>query len=412
MIRQLRHSFNESWSQRSHHDLMERLEARVGATIGFPISETPCFFPRSLMDELSAIGLELVGQILDRPEARAAALAAVPDRFKPSTALGSGGHESEPLPTFLQVDFGLVRGPSGAIEPKLVELQAFASLYGFQLAVAEAYRDTFGLDPSLGVYLAGLQAPQYHDLVGQALLNGHDPKHVVLMEIEPRRQKTWPDFVVTEQMWGVRAVDTSEIERDGRHLFYQRDGQRTPIARIYNRVIPDELERKNVPLPFDYRDDLEVEWAGHPSWYFQISKFSIPWLKHRSVPETTFLHQLDRLPANRERYLLKPLFSFAGGGIIFAPTDAQIAAIPADQRANYILQERIQFEPVIETPEGPTQAEIRIMYVRTPSTSPRASGDRFQPVLPLIRMGRGKMMGVDHNKGLRWVGASAGLIVS
>ena len=403
MIRELRQSFNQGWSEAQFRDLVARLETRTGATLGFPISETPCFFPRSLMDELSATGLELVEQILDNPNARAAALAAVPARFQPATSLGSSVPESEPLPTFLQVDFGLVRGASGAIEPKLVELQAFASLYGFQLAVAEAYRAAFNLDSSLGVSLGGLSAPAYHDLVGQALLNGHDPKHVVLMEIEPRRQKTWPDFVVTEQMWGIRAVDTTEIERDGRRLFYQRDGVRTPIARIYNRVIPDELERKNAPMLFDYRDQLDVEWAGHPSWYFQISKFSIPWLKHRSVPETWFLHELDRLPADRDRYLLKPLFSFAGGGIIFAPTDAQIAAIPADQRSNFILQERIQFEPVIGTPDGPTQAEIRIMYVYT-------DAGELTPVLPLIRMGRGKMMGVDHNKGLRWVGASAGLI--
>ena len=411
MIRELRQSFNQGWSEAQFRDLVARLETRTGATLGFPISETPCFFPRSLMDELSATGLELVEQILDNPNARAAALAAVPARFQPATSLGSSVPESEPLPTFLQVDFGLVRGASGAIEPKLVELQAFASLYGFQLAVAEAYRAAFNLDSSLGVSLGGLSAPAYHDLVGQALLNGHDPKHVVLMEIEPRRQKTWPDFVVTEQMWGIRAVDTTEIERDGRRLFYQRDGVRTPIARIYNRVIPDELERKNAPMPFDYRDQLDVEWAGHPSWYFQISKFSIPWLKHRSVPETWFLHELDRLPADRDRYLLKPLFSFAGGGIIFAPTDEQIAAIPDDQRCNYILQERIQFEPVIQTPEGPTQAEIRVMYIRTPSTALRTGGDRYQAVLPLIRMGRGKMMGVDHNRGLRWVGASAGFVV-
>jgi len=394
MIKSLRQQFNASWSEPAYRDLLARLEAHAGAAPGFPISETPCFFPRSLMDELSATGLELVGQILDNPAARTAALSAVPERFR--------GANAEERPTFLQVDFGLVRGASGAIEPKLVELQAFASLYGFQLAVAEAYRDAFALGSSLGLYLGGLDAARYRALVGQALLNGHDPKQVVLMEIEPRKQKTWPDFAMTEQKWGVRAVDTSEIEREGRRLFYQRDGQRTPIARIYNRVIPDELERKNVPLPFDYRDDLDVEWAGHPSWYFQISKFSIPWLKHRSVPETRFLHEIDRLPANRDGYLLKPLFSFAGGGIIFAPTDAQIAAIPADQRSNYILQERIQFEPVIQTPEGPTQAEIRIMYVRV--------GERFQPVLPLIRMGRGKMMGVDHNKGMRWVGASAGLL--
>ncbi len=395
MIPSLRHAFNQSWSDARYRNLVARLETRTGATLGFPISETPCFFPRALMDELSATGLELVGQILNNPGARAAALAAVPGRFH--------GPNTESHPTFLQVDFGLVRGPTGAIEPKLVELQAFASLYGFQVAVAEAYRDAFHLDASLGLYLGGLDAAEYHKTVGQALLNGHDPANVVLMEIEPRQQKTWPDFVVTEQMWGIRAVDTSAIERDGRRLFYRRDGRRTPIARIYNRVIPDELERKNVPLPFDYRDDLEVEWAGHPSWYFQISKFSIPWLKHRSVPETTFLHELDRLPADREHYLLKPLFSFAGGGIMFAPTDAQVAAIPETERRNYILQERIQFTPVIDTPEGPTQAEIRVMYVRN-------SVGAFTPVLPLIRMGRGKMMGVDHNKGLRWVGASAGLI--
>ena len=395
MIPALRNAFNQSWSEARFRDLVARLEARTGASLGFPISESPCFFPRSLMDELSATGLELVGQLLDNPAARAAALSAVPERFH--------GPNAESHPTFLQVDFGLVRGPSGAIEPKLVELQAFASLYGFQLAVAESYRDAFSLPSSLRLPLGGLNATEYHDIVGEALLNGHDPRHVVLMEIEPRKQKTWPDFAVTEQMWGIRAVDTSEIERDGRRLFYRRDGERTLIERIYNRVIPDELERKHVPLPFDYRDDLDVEWAGHPSWYFQISKFSIPWLKHRSVPETRFLHEIDRLPDDRENYLLKPLFSFAGGGIIFAPTDAQVAAIPADQRANYILQERLAFEPVIDTPEGPTQAEIRVMYVR--------ANDRFQPVLPLIRMGRGKMMGVDHNKGLRWVGASAGFVV-
>jgi hypothetical protein len=394
LIPELRQSFNSSWTEARYRNVVARLEQRTGAAIGFPICETPCFFPRALMDELSATGLELAGQILDHPAARAAARAAVPDRFD--------GPNAEALPTFLQVDFGLVRGASGAIEPKLVELQAFASLYGFQQSVAQAYRDLFELPPSLGLYLGGLTDESYLDLVGRALLNGHDPRHVVLMEIEPRAQKTWPDFVATEHSWGIRPVDTAAITREGRRLYYRRDGQLTPIARIYNRVIPDELERKNVPLPFDYRDDLDVEWAGHPSWFFQVSKFSIPWLKHRSVPETRFLHEIDRLPDDRERYLLKPLFSFAGGGIMFAPTDAQVAAIPEDERRNYILQERIRFEPVIDTPEGPTQAEIRVMYVRVDG--------RFQAVLPLIRMGRGKMMGVDHNKGLRWVGASAGLI--
>jgi hypothetical protein len=394
VVPRLRSSFNEAWTDAKYRDFVRSLELRTGATLGFPLSETPCFLPRSLMDSLSATGLDLVNQILGSPEAMAAAEGAVPPRYR-----GAG---AEKAPTFLQVDFGLVRNADGSIQPKLVELQAFASLYGFQLAMADAYREAFGLPITLAPFLGGLDHHSYRDLMRQAIVGDHDPHEVVLMEIEPQKQKTWPDFVITEQWWGVRAVDTSEVKREGRRLYYRRDGKATQIKRIYNRVIPDELERKHISLPFGYGDDLEVEWAGHPAWYFRISKFSIPWLSHPSVPETRFLDGIESLPIDRERYLLKPLFSFAGGGIIFAPTDAQIAAIPISERKNYILQERVNFTPVIDTPEGPTQVEIRMMYVN--------DGSRLRPVLPLLRMGRGQMMGVDHNKGLRWVGASAGLI--
>jgi hypothetical protein len=394
LIPALRAAFNASWTDAKYRDLIRRLETRTGATLGFPISESPCFFPRALMASLAETGAMLLDQILDSPDAMTQADAVVPERYR--------GIGAEAIPTFAQVDFGLVRDAAGNITPKLVELQAFASLYGFQLAMAEAYRDAFDLPPSLDLYLDGLTHDRYYELAANAIVGDNDPAEVVLMEIQPHQQKTWPDFVVTEQMWGVRAVDTSEVKREGRRLYYRRDGKATQIKRIYNRVIPDELERKKIQLSFGYGDELEVSWAGHPAWYFRISKNSIPFLNHPSVPETRFLDGIEQLPVDRDRYLLKPLFSFAGGGIIFAPTDAQIAAIPHDQRRNYILQERIQFEPVIDTPEGPTQAEIRIMYLR--------DGARLRPVLPLLRMGRGRMMGVDHNKGLRWVGASAGFV--
>jgi hypothetical protein len=222
------------------------------------------------------------------------------------------------------------------------------------------------------------------------------------MEIDPARQKTRPDFSLTERLWGIRAVDVTDVVRESTRLFYRRDGRLTPIARVYNRVIPDELVRRNIELPFDYRDELDVEWLGGPDWYFRISKFSIPFLRHPWVPATHFLHTLDALPADRENWLLKPLFSFAGGGIVFAPTDEQIAAIPSAERDQYILQERVSFTPVIDTPHGLTQAELRIMFVRDDA--------RYRAVLPLVRMGRGKMMGVDYNKNLEWVGAAAALI--
>lgn len=392
MIPSLRRELNASWSEATFARFRTIIESHAEGPLGFPLAETPCFFPQSLMKRLTADGNELIRQSLANAEH--AAESSVPERFR--------GPNADAHPTFLQVDFGLVR-EGGQIEPRLVELQAFASLYGFQRAVALAYMDAFGLPSSLTPYLGDLDDDRYDALVGEAILNGHDLEQVVLMEIEPRRQKTWPDFAVTEKIWGVRPIDISEVTREGRRLFYQRDGKRVPIARIYNRVIPDELDRKGLSLPFDYRDDIDVEWAGHPSWFFKISKHSIPRLNHSAVPQTWFLDELGEVPADRERYLLKPLFSFAGSGIVFAPTDADLAMARRDEPHNFILQERINFTPVIDTPDGPTQAEIRMMYVWPPKGS-------LQPVLPLIRLGRGKMMGVDHNKGLRWVGASAGLI--
>jgi hypothetical protein len=392
LIRELREAFNASWTEERYRALLSELQQRTGGSLEFPISETPCFFPRALVKDLARTGEELIRQAMTG-EAAHAAERVVPPRFR-----GPGAGST---PAFLQVDFGLVRDTEGRISPKLVELQAFPSLYGFQTALGEAYRSSFALPSGLDSYLAGLDADTYRALLRDAIVGPHDPVNVVLMEIDPERQKTRPDFVMTERLWGVRAIDTADVIRNGRQLFYQRDGTMTPIRRIYNRVIPDELEREGLLLPFDYRDDLDVEWTGHPAWYFRVSKFSIPWLRHPSVPRTWFLHEVKELPDARERLLLKPLFSFAGGGIVFAPSDEQLRAIPVHLRDQYILQERVSFEPVIDTPHGLTQAEIRTMCVWT---------DRLRAVLPLVRMGRGKMMGVDHNKGLRWVGASAGFV--
>jgi hypothetical protein len=298
-----------------------------------------------------------------------------------------------------------VRGASGDLRPKLVELQAFPSLYAYQGPLAEAYIEVYDLKPDSGrlkYLLSGLETDSYREFLRRAIVGSHDPENVILMEIDPVHQKTLPDFLLTEKMLGVRAVDIVDIKKDGSRLYYECDGKRIPIHRIYNRAIVDELERKHVKMAFDWRDDLNVEWAGHPNWYFRISKFSIPYLKHESVPKTWFLDQLKEIPPDLENYALKPLYSFAGLGVVIAPKQEDIAAIPADKRPYYILQERLNFEPVIETPFGGTKAEVRVMYIWQ---------EELMPVMTIIRMGRGLMMGVDHNKNMEWVGASAGLYV-
>jgi hypothetical protein len=393
MIPSLRLDFNSRFTPEKYETLLKTLEERCGTPVKFRVSETPCFFPAALLEGMSHAGEELIRQLVDSREYHVRSEASIPADFKvPNEAA---------TPMFIQVDFGVVRDKNDNLKPKLVELQAFPSLYGYQAVLAQTYKDVYGLDPMLRYLLNGLDEQSYVELLRQAVLADHDPENVILMEIDPMHQKTLPDFLVTERMLGIRTVCITDLKKEGNRLLYERGGKRVPIHRIYNRAIVDELERKAVTLNFDFRDDLDVEWAGHPNWYFRISKYSIPYLKHESVPKTWFLDELDELPDDLENYALKPLYSFAGLGVVIGPKKEDLAAIAPAKKHEYILQERVQFEPIIATPHGLTKAEVRVMYIWL---------DKLTPVMTIIRMGRGLQMGVDHNKNMEWVGSSAGLV--
>jgi len=397
MIPELRQRFNANFTLKKYQDFLHALSARCRTEIHFRVCETPAFFPESLINTMARYGDELMQQLLGNPDYRRESNKSIPARWNVPN------EDSTPL--FVSVDFGLVRDDGGKIRPKLVELQAFPTLYAYQAVLGQQYKESFGLNPGLKVLSDDLTLDSYRELLRDVVVGVHEPANVVLLEIDPEDQKTLPDFRVTEEWLKIRTVNIRDVSKRGNKLYYSNAGKSVRIDRIYNRTIVDELERKRIQLPFNYRDELDVEWAGHPNWYFRISKFSIPFLKHPCVPKTWFLDQMDTIPKDRENYILKPLYSFAGAGIVFAPTDVQLAAIPAGDRHNYILQEKMTFAPVIDTPHGGTQAEVRIMYIWPP-------GQRMLPVMPLVRMGRGKMMGVDHNRNLEWVGGSAALIES
>jgi hypothetical protein len=396
MIPALREAFNRDFRPETYQQLLEHLEASAGTPIAFRVSETPCFLPKALLDQMAGYGRDLVLQLVDNPEYRRASDVTVPPQYNVAN--------ESPRPMFLQVDFGLVRNAEGELEPKLVELQAFPSLYGYQPELAKQYVDSYGLPKDLGIYLGDWRHDTYQQLMRELIVRDHDPENVILLEIHPEKQKTLCDFLLTQRDLGIAIVDILKLKKHGKGLFYEKDGREIPVRRIYNRCIMDELARKEIELPFDLTQPLEVEWAGHPNWYYRISKFSIPYLKHKCVPRTWLLDQNSTVPRDNENYILKPLYSFAGLGIKFHPTQVDVDAIPADQRQHYMLQERMRFEPVIATPHGMTLAEIRIMYAWP-------EGGDITPVLPLLRMGRGIMMGVDHNRNLEWVGGSAALWV-
>jgi hypothetical protein len=408
VIPALRQDFNARFRPETFRNLLHSLDAIARTHVAFPVAETPCFFPQSLLNEISQIGNDLTLQLVNDPAYLARSLAAIPEQWR---AANQNAH-----PHFLTADFGLVRESSGQLAPRLVEMQAFPSVFGFQFALSEAYRTAFSLDPSLRYLFGGLDEAQFWKLLDQTIVADHDPETVVLIDVDPAHQKTLPDFNITADRLGIRIVDIADLEpldpapnssSQLRRLAYRNGSRLIPIRRIYNRAIVDELVRKQIPLRFGYREPFDLEWAGHPNWYFHVSKFSIPFLDHPAVPPAYFLTELyrdanlrDEFEADHDAWILKPLFSFAGQGIEFAPTDAQIAAIPPHHRSNYLLQKRVTFVPVIDTPFGPTQAEIRILYVWPDDAA-------LTPLVSLVRLGRGRMMGVDHNQGQSWVGASA-----
>jgi hypothetical protein len=388
----LRKAFNAAFTDERYAAMVEWLNREAGLEIPFRICETPLFLTPALAREL-ATAAESIRTAIAAPSYREASIRAVPPSW---SVPGEDTH-----PVFLQVDFALVQRPGGEpgdLMPQLIELQGFPSLYGFQSLLNRAYHRHFHLAPELSPYFSGLDEATYGEALRAVLVGDEDPETVVLLEIEPEKQKTRVDFAVTEQMTGVRAVDASAVTVRGDRAFYQRAGREVPIRRIYNRVIFDEAERRGLDFGPLFRAPLDVTWVGHPNWFWRVSKFSLPFLSGPHCPQSHFLSDLDGLPPDLENYVLKPLFSFAGRGVTIGTDAETLRAIPDPE--NYILQRRVEYAPAIETPDGPAKAEVRMMYFWT---------DRPRLVNNLVRTTKGKMVGVDFNKDRTWIGASVAL---
>jgi hypothetical protein len=395
MISHLRKDFNRNFTEERYRNLLRRMDEACGAHVEFRISETPVFAPRPLMDAMVRAGEEILMELTANTRHLQASDRAIPEGFD---APGQPDH-----PLFAAVDFGITQDAGGEIVPRLIELQGFPTMFVYQSVLADQYKSVYDLRTELTPYFSGLTRETYLHLLRELILGSCSPDEVILLELDPEVQKTRVDFLLTENLCGIRTVNIRDVVKEGRRLFHRRDGRTYAIRRIYNRAIADELLKSGAALSFRFCDELDVEWAGHPNWFFRISKFSMPFLTHPAAPRTAFLSDLREIPRDLDRWVLKPLFSFAGAGVIVGPTRDDIDAIPAERRADFVLQEKVDYATRVESPFGGTKAEFRIMYFWR--------GDRPMAVNNLVRMGRGKMMGVDHNKNMLWVGSSAGLYV-
>lgn len=396
-----RDAFNSAFTEDLALRQVRDLARRAGAEAGFRLAETPVFLTRELDERLVSAAHGILAQI-SRPEAIARLR-----RFVPREWDAPGMDE---LPSLAQVDLAVVRAADGSLEPKLIELQGFPSLSAFEVLQADAWSDALDGLPGLPLggwspYFSGLTRDGFLDLFRRTVVGDRDPETVVLLDLRPEAQKTFVDFTATRALLGVEPVCATEVEKEGRRLFRRKGGRRIPIERIYNRVVFDELIRSEETLPFDFRDDLDVTWAPHPNWFWAWSKAALPLLDHPAAPRALSLAGLEALPADLATgWVLKPLFSFAGGGVNVDPTEADVAGVPAAERDAWCLQEKISYAPCLRAADGGgVKVEIRMMFFR-----PEGSRS-FTLGLNLCRLSRGKMLGVDFNKDFTWVGSSVAL---
>ena len=378
--------------------MLARLTEITGRPVPFRVAETPLFLAEGIRARLVSHAEGIAREICD-PRLIAHGKTAIPAELDTP--------RQDDLSACIQIDLAICRDAEGRLDAKLVELQGFPSLYGLIVLQSEAYAEELrrlGIEGEFSPFFGGLDRDAYVRLLEQTLVADAPKDEVVLMDLSPEEQKTFPDFAATKRLLGIDWLSPLDVVREGRTLYRQKDGKKTKVSRIFHRVVFDELEKKGVRLPFSYTDDLDVTWVPHPNWYWTWSKHTLPRLRHPAVPRATLLSELRDVPDDLSKYVLKPLFSFAGSGVLVDVTRADLDRVPEGARGAWVLQEKIEYAEALTTPSGAgVKAEVRMMFLRVPGEpAPRL-------VMNLVRLSRGKLLGVDQNRDLDWVVGTVGL---
>jgi hypothetical protein len=392
MVPEARKKFNEQFTEEKYRAFKADMEQQYPGELDFRVAETPVFIPRSFKQQVLDTCERIIDEITTKDYLEKS-LAAIPDRLY---VPGEDAH-----PHFIAFDFGICTNEQGGLEPQLIEMQGFPTMFAYQVLFPEVSRRHFDLPHDYNHFLNGFNKQSYLELLRKIIVADENPENVILLEIFPHQQKTRIDFYATEDYLGIKTVCLTELEQEGKKLFYRLNGKKTPVHRIYNRLIFDDLFQQPQEVQEKgklFQQELEVTWVPHPNWFYRYSKFSLPFISHRFVPPTQFLHEVQRLPSDLQNYVVKPLFSFAGQGVIIDVTKKDIDAIRDKQ--NWILQKKVAYAAAIETPDEPAKAELRIFYFWEPGAErPVATNN-------LARLSKGKMIGVRYNKDKSWVGGT------
>lgn len=392
MNRDIRQQYNNNFTKDKYEKYISKLENIYPGQLDFRVAETPVFVSKAFTQKMLD-ACESIIDVITQPEYLQQSEKAVPPGLDvPNT----DGH-----PQFIAFDFGVCYGKSGALEPQLIEMQGFPSLFCWQVVLAETHKSIFGWPAGFTPYLNNLDKQKYVKLLKKIILNECPAENVILLELLPLQQKTRADFFATKELLGIETVCLTELIVEGSDLYYNKNGSNIPVKRIYNRVIFDDLFQQPESIRQKgaiFQQPLNVTWVPHPNWFYRYSKFSLPFIKHAYVPETRFLNEAHPLPDDLENFVVKPLFSFAGQGVIIDVTREAISQIKDPE--NWIIQKKVQYANAVVTPDENAKAEIRLFYFWPPGAERPVAANN------LARLSKGKMVGVRYNKDKSWVGGT------
>lgn len=390
MIKEMRTRFNNAFTKEKYNAYLAKVEALHPGALDFRNAETPVFIPKDFTQQMLGACEDIIDVIVD-PKFIQLTNRGIPNNVK---VPGENKHTD-----FLVFDFGICENDKGELEPQLIEMQGFPTLFAFQVFHSQLTAEYANLPSNFSAYLNGYNAETYTTLLKKIIVGTHNPENVILLEIFPELQKTRIDFYCTEQLLGIKTVCLTKLKAEGNQLYYFNNGNKTLVKKIYNRIIFDDLQKQEgLGEVIDLTKNYDVEWAPHPNWFYRISKFTLPFINNRYVPQTYFLNELKQIPGDLENYVLKPLFSFAGMGVVIDVTKEDIDAVKDPE--NWILQKKVKYADVIDTPDGPAKAEIRLFYFWD------NNWPRPKAVHNLARLSKGKMIGTRYNKDKEWVGGS------
>lgn len=392
MVPSIRKEFNESFNATTYNAFLNDLHSKHTGALEFRVAETPVFVDKIFKEKVLS-ACESIVDVITGYNFKTLTSHAIPPNVR---VPNENGHSH-----FIAFDFGICENEQGELEPQLIEMQGFPTLFGYEVYVDAVTRRHFKIPENYSAYLSNLDEASYITLLKEIIVGNHNPDNVILLEILPHKQKTRIDFYCTQDYLGIPIVCLTELIQEGNKLFYEKDGKRIEVKRIYNRIIFDDLQQQSTEIQEKGKlllEELDVEWVPHPNWFYRISKYTLPYIDHPYVPKTRFLNEIKEMPADLENYVLKPLFSFAGQGVVIDVTQADIDKV-ADPE-NWILQRKVKYADVIVTPDLPAKAEIRIFYFWKDGEA------RPIPTNNLARLSKGKMIGVRYNQDKEWVGGS------